>query len=273
MPDCVYRQTEYACQPYCFPWNYKMTKQHEILAVEAEKEGVARKIIAESEGNFGSKHNLFMGMVKTLSMEETDQKLVEEAGYEVREIHTTVEDRLDYTWESITEWFDVVLTKETTNQIAKADIVIDGTVLASDVPVGFLLGLETKLAKLRGMYGKIPTLPPGQPWVRSPEDGEHIYVLGVPEIRIKTAKRIQSKTLAPATDKHPAQVEHWNEDVPVGKFSTNYTMGMVTSARKHDLLARLDALIQAVKQARMRANNTDIVESNIGETIFKFLHK
>ena len=249
-----------------------MTKLHEVLAVEADKEGIAKAIIAESEKNFSSKHELFQGMDKVLEMSEEGNELIEEAGREYREINTTVPKRLAYTADAVIDWLDVVLQKEASNQAANADITIDGSVLAANVPVTFLLSLETKLKHLRKMYLVAPTLPPGMEWALSEQDGEDVYKLVKPEVRVKTAKTLVHKELAPATDKHPAQIEHWNEDVAVGKFTTQYKAGLISSARKHELLGRIDSLIQAVKQARMRANSMDVLNRTIGQEIFDYLH-
>lgn len=250
-----------------------MTKLHEVLAVESSKETIAKKIIAETQKNFASNHNLFQGFEKTLSMKEDGQTMVEEAARESRTLETTVPRRLDYTAESVTDWLDVVLQKETTNATAFEDLVVEnGEVLATAVPVTFLLGLETKLTHLRKMYDAIPTLPPGSEWETSDQDGADVYRLKQPEIKTKTAKTVMHKILVAADAKHPAQVEKWNEDVVVGKFSTTYKLGVMSAADKAVLLGRVDKLLQATKAARMRANMQPVIDCKIGAAVFSYLH-
>jgi len=139
-----------------------MTKLHEILAVESSLEKAATNLTAESIRTF-SKDNLFSGEVKTLTMFREDEQ--NQNTTEVRKLETTVMENLEYLVKPVSDWLDVVLQKDATNQLAKADIVLsNGTVVAKDVPATFLLGLESKLNKLREMYLQIPTLEPGIEW-------------------------------------------------------------------------------------------------------------
>jgi hypothetical protein len=248
-----------------------MTKLHEVLAVEANKEGIAKNIMAESVTNFKSKHNLFTGGVKVLTMNEDsdENKALEDANSVVEEMSTTVAKRLSYTEGPIIDWLNVVLQKEATNQTAKADIEVDGVVIATGLPATFLLGLETKLIKVRDVYNEVPTLDPKTVWEKQ-EDGTH--KTKHPDVKTKTQKRPQFRVLYEATKEHPAQVEKWMEEVTVGKYSTNYTSGMMTALAKSEVLGRIDKLIQAVKKARQRANNVDVVKSSVGEELFKYIN-
>lgn len=249
-----------------------MTKLHEVLAVEGDREGIAKRIVNETSGVFRGKHNLFLGGTKTLKMDQAGHESAEEAAAEVNEIVTTVGERLEYTRNAVTQWFDVVLTKEATNQTAKADLEVDGVVLVKDAPATFLLGLESKLKQLRSVYDEIPTLAPGIVWEEDTVAGRGIYRTKTPDVRAKTAKVPQFKILYEATDKHPAQIERWNEEVVVGKFITTVQSAMMPASKKADILGRLDKLIQATKQARMRANNVDIVDTKAGDAIFNYIH-
>lgn len=249
-----------------------MTKLHEVLAVEGDKEGIAKKIVNETGNVFRNKHNLFLGGTKTLKMDQAGHESAEAAAAEVNEVVTTVNERLAYTRGAVEQWFDVVLTKEITNQSAKADLVVDGQVIVADAPATFLLGLEAKLKALRAVYDEIPTLAPGIIWEKDEVAGRGIYRSKNPDVRAKTAKVPQFKVLYDATDKHPAQIERWNEEVVVGKFVTTAQSAMMPASQKAELLARMDKLIQATKQARMRANNVDIVDSKVGENLFNYIH-
>lgn len=249
----------------------KTTKLHEVLAVEGDKEGIAKKIISETDNVFKSKHNLFLGSTKTLKMDKAGMESTEEAAKEITEIVTTVNERLDYTQEAVAAWLDVVLTKEATNQEARADLVVGSVVIAENVPATFLLGLETKLKSIRNMYNNVPTLAPGVVWEKDEVAGHGIYRTANPEVRAKTAKVPQFKVLYEATKEHPAQIERWNEEVTVGRFTQTVQSAMMPAARKAEILGRLDKLIQATKQARMRANNVEIVDSSIGGAIFDYI--
>ena len=252
-----------------------MGKLHEILAVEPDREGIANKIMQETQQVFKSKHNLFQGGEKQLKMlEDTeDAKAVEEAASERQIMQTTVQDRLDYTQEAIVNWLDTVFQKEVTNQTnAKADLIVDGQTLATDVPATFLLGLETKLKAIRNMYFQIPTLAPGVEWEEAFDEGDGVFRAKDVEIRSKTAKQIKSRVLYEATKEHPAQIEKWTEDSVVGHFRTSVTSSMLPAAEKAAILGRIDKLIQATKQARQRANNVDATDAKIASAIFGYIN-
>lgn len=252
---------------------------HEILAVEADVQGVANRIIPETIQTFKDKATHFTGHHRTLKMlagdlsNEAATAATEAAEEQHLEMVTSVHDKLKYTLSQVVRFYDVVLQKEATNQDAKADLVLeDGTVLATDLPVGFLLGMETKLKTLRSVYESIPTLAPGIDWVRAEDKGPHVWQVRHPEVRAKTAKEVKHKVLVNPTDKHPAMIEKWDETVNVGVFTKNSWSSAMTVTEKSKLLERVDALIQATKQARMRANATPVRQMTIGATLIKYLH-
>jgi len=252
-----------------------MTKLHEVLAVEADKQGVAKRLTDESRSIFKSKHQLFLGATKTLKMDEDGHDSLEAASRENQDLTTTVLERLDYTAKAIGSWLDVVAQKEYTNQSsAKADLIINGEVLLADVPATFLLGLESKLKNIRDMYNEIPTLAQGTVWLADETGLPNSYRAEHQEVKSKTKKAVKSRVLYEATKEHPAQIEKWNEEVVVGKYTTQFRSGMVSSTRKMQLLGQIDTLIQATKQARQRANNVDVVtECKVGKVLFDFINK
>lgn len=253
-----------------------MGKLHEVLAVEGDREGIASKIMQETSQVFKNKHNLFTGGEKTLEMlgERTDEvSAVEKAAGESQRIQTTVVERLAYTEDAVVNWLDTVFQKEVTNQtVARADLIVDGETLASDVPATFLLGLENKLKSLRSIYFQIPTLTPEITWEADANAGDNIYRSKDVDIRSKTAKQIKSRVLYDATKEHPAQIEKWTEDSVVGHFKTSVTSSMMPAADKAALLGRIDKLIQATKQARMRANNVEASAGKIAGSLFKYIN-
>ena len=95
-----------------------MGKLHEVLAVEGDREGVAKKIVEETNHVFKSKHNLFSGAEKTLKMleESESNRAMEDAARETMVMETTVNERLAYTEHAVSVWLDTVFQKEVTNQ-------------------------------------------------------------------------------------------------------------------------------------------------------------
>ncbi len=255
-----------------------MSRMHEILAVEADKEGKFKKIVAETTKDFKDKQNLFGGFIRILEM--FDEHDAEHGTEEHVALTTTVNERLDYTQKSIESYFDLLYQKEATNQLAKADIVVNGEIIAEAVPATYLLGLEKRLTDLRKMYDNIPTLQVGVEWIKDDTQREGIFKTVHPEIRFKTKKKFQHQVLVPAQfpkdgeggQSLPAQIEKWEDTVNIGKFTKIYWSGMLTSAQKSELLERFDKLIQAVKKARQKANTQEVVKEKIASKLMNFIN-
>lgn len=250
-----------------------MTKLHEILAVESSLEKAANKLIKESEHTFG-KESLFNGQVRKLQMFRDEDKKSEAIEYQ--ELTTTVDENINYLVKPISNWFDVTLKKDKTNQKTKADIIVDKNgveiTLAKDVPATFLLGLESKLTKLRTLYEKIPTLIPGIKWERDEQNREGVYRAEHNDIQMKTRKEPEYRVVYEATENHPAQIKEVNRTQDVGRYITTMYSGRMTPLEKAERLTKIDKLLQAVKQARMRANNIDVENANIGKEIFDYIN-
>ena len=246
-----------------------MSKLHELLAVENDVEKVSRKLVAESIKTLG-KDNLFNGQVRTLTHFNSEDALSDTQ--ERTELTTTVDENIDYVVDSLADYFDVVYQKDLTNQKAVADIVIDDTVIASDVPSTFLLGMEKKLNSLRDLYTAIPTLQPGIKWTVAENEGAGVFQAANDTVQFKTKKDIDFKEVSPATREHKAQIVQYEAVVNVGKYVTTKTSGMFTPLEKANRIARLDKILKAVKQARNRANATEVVTGKVGKSILDYIN-
>lgn len=248
-----------------------MTKLHEILAIESSLEKAATNLTQESVRTFG-KDNLFSGESKTLEMfREEDQN---QNSSEFRKLETTVLENLEYLVKPVGDWLNVILQKDCTNQIAKADIILDdGTIIAKDIPATFLLGLESKLNKLREMYLQIPTLDPGIEWEIDPLERKGIYKAKNETVAFKTKKDTEFKVAYEATKEHPAQVHALEVTINVGKYTTKKWSGKVSSLEKAKMITRIDTLLKATKRARMRANDIKVDTSiKIGEILLNYIN-
>lgn len=250
-----------------------MPKLHEVLAVDSDLAETAKKIAAEALVTFQKKADHFFGMIKRLEMFDESRKQEEQGAQESKELVTTVQEKVDYVAEHIIRHLDCLAQKESTNQVAQADVELeDGSKLLDTVPATLLLSLENKLALFRKVYEGIPTLAPGLEWAEDPSQREGVYKSTHDITRHKTEQTFKSKILVQPTKEHPAQIEKWTEQVPIGNFITTQWSGMVSPARKSELLGRIDSLLRAIKKARMRANSTEVVKKSIGKVIFDYIH-
>lgn len=249
---------------------------HELLATEKNFSAQVNKLMLETLAKFDKEH-LFKGFVKTLKLfkDAPGNEQIEAAASERKELVTTVTETLGYLLGFWVESENIQAMKNRTNQKAVADVVVgkfEGGFVLSQLPVDELLGLESRLQELRKVFDKMPTLDASKTWVRS-AIGKDVWESAVVEVTTKTEKVITPVVLYEATKEHPAQIKEMSKDEVVGTFSTKLFSGAVTSLQKAQVLERLDQLLVAVKQARMRANSVELVPCSAGTAIFEFLLK
>lgn len=253
-----------------------MGKLHQHLAVESDVKGAEEKIRKECFKTFSSKsahydghYNIFKPLEATV---DGDGSEIEEE----KHIVDTVPHKLAYIQTSIVRLIDFILQKEIANTNAKADLVIeedDGTetIIAENIPATMLLTLEKKLIQIRDLYNTIPTCDPLKRWIKDPTE-DHRYITEKPETRIRSKKTAKPIVLYDATDKHPAQTQMINEDIPYGKLEITHKSGRMTSADKSGLMERIDTLIRGIKKSRQKANDQELTNDKIGKKLFNYIH-
>jgi hypothetical protein len=168
----------------------------------------------------------------------------------------------------MTRLLDLTATVDSGNQTAVADVVVDGVTILSSVSVSTLLFLEKKLVDFAAFVAKLPVLDPSETWEVG-DDG--LSYKSVPAIKTRTKKVPRNHVKAEATEKHPAQVELYYEDVVVGDWTTINYSGAVTQQRQRELASKVAKLQRAVKVAREEANSTVVADQTIGAEFFAFL--
>ena len=244
-----------------------MSKLHALLAVEPDKKGVAEKILTETIATFSKKMDHFYGQLRHYETQNEEDEMFAD---EKKEMVTTVKDKVEYTESSLTDLVDLLYQKEDANLSAKADLDVDGLTLAKDIPATVLLNLESRLKVIRQMYMEIPTLSPDEEWEF---DSSTNTYKSKPKVTYITKKVQEALVLYPATDKHPAQVKEITKDIRQGTWTTTKWSGAITPVQKSELLARVDKLVQAVKVARVKANDQEVDTSKrIGKKLFDYIN-
>lgn len=183
-------------------------------------------------------------------------------------VQVRAEDALAEAGTALTRLFDVTATKDFGNQQATADVVVDGQTLVVKAPVTYLLFLEKKLTDVHTFVKKLPVLDAAETWEYDPNADVH-KTATVKTTRTKKVPRNHVK--AEATERHPAQVEVYHEDVIVGDWSTVKFSGALPATRVKELLTRVEKLQNAVKFAREEANTTTVNDVKVGERVFEYL--
>jgi hypothetical protein len=241
-----------------------MAKLNQIIAVE---KGIKSKSFQElTEAHHAvQKPALLSGISRTyLAKDEEGEQLPPES----TKVQTQTEDVLRQISTTLTRLFDVTATKDATNCVAKANVVVDERVLLNDVPVTYLLFLEKQLADLHTFVKKLPVLDAAESWVFA--DSADCWATD-PVRTIRTKKVPRNHVKAEATDKHPAQVEVYYEDIAIGYWTTVKFSGALPAKRVSTLLDRVEKLQHAVKFAREEANNTEAVDRHVGDKVFGYL--
>jgi len=165
----------------------------------------------------------------------------------------------------LTDLYNTVITQETANQEARADIIIDGGILLAGVPITVLLFFEKQLIDLLTFTKSIPVLPVDKTWKWEQQKG--CWVTD-PEITTRTTKLPKVIVKYNATKEHPAQTEMYSEDKITGHWSTIHMSGAVPKTKKDDIINRIEKMQDAVKQAREKANGLDVPSMSQAGEIF-----
>lgn len=241
-----------------------MPRLNQLIAVE---KGVKSKSFADlTEAHHAvQKTTPLAGISRTYQPKDEEG---EQLPAESTRVQVKGEDILRQVSATLSRLFDVTATKDWTNCVARADVVIDGRPLVTDVPVTYLLFLEKQLVDLHTFIKKLPVLDASESWVRD-DSTDSWKTEAVRTIRTKKVPRNHVK--AEATDKHPAQVEVYYEDVAVGYWTTVKFSGALPAKRVNEILERVLALQTAVKFAREEANNTEVSDQRVGAAVFGYL--
>lgn len=241
-----------------------MPQLNQIIAVEKGVKARANREVSDLYKDL-QKPAPQSGIVRTYRPKNEDGDVLPG---ESTKVQIKVEDLLDRLVKSWANLVDVVVAKETGNTKATANVVVDGQTLLSDVPVGALLFLEKLLVDAQTFISKIPVLDPAESWTYDSSTGAYKSAT-VETARTKKVPRNHVK--AEATDRHPAQVEMYYEDVLVGYWATTKFSGALPQDVVNKYLDRVLKLKDAVKYAREVANALFVEDVKVGAELFDYI--
>ena len=241
-----------------------MAKLNQIIAVEKGVKSKSFQDLTEAH-HAVQKPTLLSGLSRVYQPKDEEG---EQLPPESTKVQIKSEEILRDTAATLTRLFDVTATKDWANCHAKADVTVDGQVLLRDVPVSYLLFLEKQLTDLNTFVKKLPVLDAAESWAFD-ASADCYRTDAVRTIRTRKVPRNHVK--AEATEHHPAQVEVYYEDIPVGYWSTTKFSGALPARRVHELSARVEKLQAAVKFAREEANGAEVTDQRVGDAVFGYL--
>ncbi len=241
-----------------------MTKLHQILAVEKDIRQSTNRTITDGY-QLLQKPQLLSGIARTYTPKNEEDDALPSESTRVQVNTKTV---LNQSRAAFTRLWDAIATKDYGNTHAVADIEVRGTVLATSVPATYLLWLEKELNDLHTVLSKLPVLDPTEDWVYS----EDVGAFQTAPVRTTRSKKVPKVlTLAQATDKFPAQVETYQEDVIVGTWETKKFSGALPADEVNALINRVHEVREAVKVARSKANDTDVTQIKVAEPLLDYI--
>ncbi len=242
----------------------KTTRLNQILAIEKGVKATSHRVLADAYQQL-QKPAPLTGILRTYRPRDDEGERLPQ---ERTEVKVRVSEEVAQVRKALGRMLDVMITKDRANTAAKADIVVAGRVLVADVPVTTLLTLEKQLVDLRTFVTKLPVLDIGERW--SYDDDAGAYVTDARETT-RTKKVPRNHVLAEATDKHPAQVQVYQEDVIVGYWTTRTYSGAIPGAQRAAMVDRVDELLAAVRTAREEANDIEVTDVQCGDALLGYL--
>lgn len=243
-----------------------MTKLSQLLAIERGYRTTVNDTEAAFDHALARPDVTLSGLQRSYAPRDDDGERLPD---ETKRVQTVVADQLTMLGATLARLFDLVATKDRSNLQALADVTLpNGEVLLRQVPAVTLLFLESQLAAFIGRLKKLPTLDPVESWHHDPATG---VWASEPAQTIRTKKVPRTLVKVEATDRFPAQVDVYPEDVQVGTWRIVKYSGAMSADQVRTLVRRAEDLLEAVKFAREAANAVDVLDLKIGKPIFDYL--
>lgn len=236
---------------------------NQLLAIEKGVKQQAQKELTDLH-RVSQKEELYEGLSRTYEpLDEEGERFPSES----KIVQQRASDILAEVAKLERKVIDVTYAKDETNTAARADIEIDGLKI-DNVPATHLLWLEKRLEDIHTFIAKLPTLDPSVAWH---DDSAQNCKATEPVITHKSKKIPRNHVKAEATEQHPAQVEVYHEDKVIGNWTNIRYSGRLSVQRKKQLIERVQALQAAMKQAREKANMTEVVSRDVGKQMMDWL--
>ena len=241
----------------------KSPKLCEVIAVVSGKKGEVDKAVTGHYHLF-QKKELFDGITRDYRPRTEDG---EQLPSERKVAQLRAKDMIIEAIQKWTELFNLTFTLDSGNCIAKADIIVDDKVLATGVPVSTLLFLEKQLANVHAFVSKLPTPDPSEVW-RVDKDQDMLRT----DVRVtaRTKKIQKTVVLFHPTEFQPGQAQLVTEDVIAGDWHQTLFTTAIPARDRNEILDRISKLQDAVKVARERANQVEVEQKKMAESLFNY---
>jgi hypothetical protein len=237
-----------------------MAKLHEVLAVM--NGGKRDRINTEINGIFHGKAQTAKSLLFHGKSEKYDPISENEQGTQATNLPLVnlvdASQRVSDLWIDLA---DTMATIETGNVKAVAALRDEnGKELTPALPTYFLLPFRKLLIDIRTYIKELDTLDPAVKWAWNSQLGSYS---SEPSKKERTKKAKARFVLAEPTDKHPAQVQVYDEDKLVGYITEIRYSTAIPAVRKREMLDAINSLIDRVTKAIEEANRVDVVQQKL----------
>lgn len=239
-------------------------KLHQLVAVLNGKKTKNLNEITEIH-KINQKAPLFNGQSKTYKPQDD---LGETLPDETTLVQAGVTDNVDRARKQWVDYFDLVVSVDSGSMTTKADVVINGNKILESMPVLSLIFLEQQMNDVRKFFLELPVLDSNYSWKY---DKNRDCFVTDPVQSNRTITKKEPITLAPATDKHPAQAVLNDVSKLVGLYHTTRFSKAIPANTKRDYIDRIDKLIEAIKLAREQANTVEVTQRKETDKIFDYI--
>lgn len=233
-----------------------------VLSIEGIQTGDANNILAETQKLFSHEPNMQGKIIYEEKI--VDDPDVDESSTRSELPVCNVWERLQHTIKCIEALGDTKVTKEETNATRTTELIVDGKSFGK-YHMGSLLALKSLFEKYKATVEMAKVLPATVEWI--PDEVNPHLKSRPPYVVKKTRKVIQNQIVAPATDKHPAQVKEVSITQVVANITTTQLHTGLTNNEKHQILLRISKILEAINVAK------DYLNSGVIDTPIKCVNK
>jgi hypothetical protein len=256
----------------------QVQKLNTLLALREKYETSFKNALNDLVKKFKEKQGHFSGERKTYVALEGYAD--EPTKRNFRKVASTVNEQLEWFEKYNLEYLKQLFSIEKTNAagFANAELMVDGKNWGRFTSTE-LLRLKGFLenSQLKAMYDNIPTREEDKIWKTTDEDiyeGREVFEGQLEEGFTKTTLKEQYILPDPHPDqKRPPMVADKNTTVNIGQFSSQQFSGAASMRERAEIMARLDVLHKATVEAIEKANDTDVIDSTLGDQLFAFIHR
>lgn len=256
-----------------------MRQLHTLIALRDAVKGRKTQAVTALHRE-STKVNLYEGLTRSYRPRDADD--AETLPTENQNIQVNADTVLNGFVQAVTRDWDLMASVDASNQRAVADVEVPTgektpqgdvvyRVVLRRVPATFLLYLARELDDVYKFVSKLPTLDPAARWTYD----ENVAANVAEPVETHRTKKVLRNHVKwepqPGNDKHPAQVETFTEDKVVGYWTLVRRSGALSLERKARLLQRIDTFRLAVKEARERANETEVDDREVTRAVFDYL--